>query len=206
MRINRVPARRPHIHAMHSWQPPAALALAALLAGCSALLPRASSDTPSSFPSYAAAEAAAARIVPFTTSVDELKALGFDPDAGSNVTVIPYPDLLARLVPYSGVPMDNLDAGIRRCIDAKGACRAYVFHFAQENRRREGGFWADSLNVNRLTHVTGWSFEATVVVADGRVLFRNMGGQPRVDRVERERNPLGPFQPAGESAGAILTR
>lgn len=170
------------------------------------LLPRTSSDTPSPFDSYAHAEGAAARIVPFETRLHELKALGFDPEGGRNVTVIPYPDLLARLVPYSGVPIGSLDAGIRHCIDARADCRAYVFHFEREDRRREGGFWRDFLNVQRVTHVTGWSFDALVVVAGDRVLFRNAGGQPRIDRLERETNPLGPLQPAGESAGAILTR
>lgn len=38
------------------------------------------------------------------------------------------------------------------------------------------------------------------------VLFSNMAGQPQVNRVEQQRNPLGPFQPAGQGAGALLTR
>jgi hypothetical protein len=48
--------------------------------------------------------------------------------------------------------------------------------------------------------------DALVVVTDGKVLFRNHGGQPQIDRTERQVNPLGPLQPAGESAGAVLLR
>lgn len=45
-----------------------------------------------------------------------------------------------------------------------------------------------------------------VVVSDDVLLFRNSAGQPRTDRLEAQTNPLGPSQPAGESAGAALTR
>ena len=45
-----------------------------------------------------------------------------------------------------------------------------------------------------------------VVVSNGRVSFRNAAGQPRIDRTDNQRNPLGPLQPAGESAGAVILR
>lgn len=180
------------------------MVLAALLAGCTTMLPRGSSDTPSPFSSYAEANAAADRIVPFQTQVRQLAPLGFDPQQGKNVTVIPYPDILARLAPYSGVPLDQLDPGIRACISIKTQCRGYVFRFERQDRRREGNFLYDFFNVERVTHVTGWRFEALVVVGDDAVLFRNVAGEPSVERVEKYKNPLGPFQPAGESAGSLL--
>lgn len=183
-----------------------ALLLATALGGCANLLPRGSTDAPAPFADFAQAQAAVQRIAPFRTHPSELKSLGFDADGGRNVTLIPYPDVLARLAPYSGVPIDALDPGIRRCIAAQSGCRAYLFHFEQQVHHREGGFWADFFNVRRVTQVTGWSFDALVVVDADTVLFRNHGGQPRIDRVERQVNPLGPFQPAGESAGSVLVR
>lgn len=170
------------------------------------MLPRGSTDAPSRFTSYTEAQAAAERIVPFQTPAAELPSLGFDPAEGRNVTVIPYPEIVARLAPYSGVALDQLDPGIRTCIMARTACRAYLFHFERQDRRREGGFWSDFFNVRRTTNVTGWWFEALVVVSDGTVLFRNVAGQPHMERVEKQLNPLGPFQPAGEGAGAVLLR
>jgi hypothetical protein len=174
------------------------LAAAALAAGCTSLLPHGSSTSPTPFASFAVAEAAAARIVPFETRVDQLKALGFDADGGKNVTVIPYPDLLTRLVPYSGVPMESLDRGIRECIAARDACRAWVFHFEQLERQREGPFLADFFNLRRVTQVKGWTADVLVVASNGKVLFRNVTGQAQTDRTERQVNPLGPFQ-SGES-------
>ena len=182
------------------------LAAALLLDGCADMLPRGSSDTPAPFSSYAQAYAAAEKIEPFHTKASQLGSLGFDPADGKNVTVIPYPEIIARLAPYSGVPLEQLDPGIRACILAGVQCRGYLFRFSREARQRQGSFIADFFNFRRTTHVTGWWFQALVVVSGDSVLFRNMAGEASVDRVEKQTNPLGPLQPAGEAAGAVLVR
>jgi len=182
----------------------APLACALAVAGCASALPHGTSETPSPFDSFAQAEAAAARIVPLTTNPSELRRLGFDAGSGKNVTVVPYPDVLARLVPYSGVPMEALDPGIRECIAAQTRCQGYVFHFERQQREREGDFLSDFFNVHRVTRVSGWWFDAFVVVSDSKVLFRNVAGQANTSRTDRQTNPLGPFQPAGESAGTAV--
>jgi hypothetical protein len=179
-------------------------ALALALGGCGSLLPRGTADTPVGFENFADAEIAVKRVEGLKTPVSELKALGFDPAAGPNVTLIPYPDIVARLAPYPGVPVDQLDPGIRLCIEAQSACRGYLFHFEHQSRKREGSFWLDFLNVRRHTQVMGWWFDALIVTADGIVLFRNYGGQASTDKLEKQVNPLGPLQPAGESAGQLF--
>lgn len=184
----------------------ALLAVVLGLSACSSLLPRGDSNIASPFESYAQAQAAADKIVPFQTRTADLASMGFDYSDGRNVVRIPYPDLLARLAPYPGVPMDALDPGIRQCIHARNECRAYAFHFERKQRKRTGTFWYDFFNIRRITHVTGWSFDALIVVTDGTVLFRNFGGQAQIDQTERSVNPLGPLQPAGEASGALLRR
>lgn len=174
------------------------------ITGCTSMLPHGSIDAPSLFDSYADAQAAAERIVPFKTKTGELTQLGFDPQNGSNVTLIPYPEIVAKLAPYPGVPLDQLDPGVRDCVLAQASCRGYLFRFERQDRKRDGNFWADFFNVRRQTTITGWWFEALVVVSNGTVLFRNVAGQPHVQRIEKETNPLGPFQPAGEGAGSVL--
>jgi hypothetical protein len=183
---------------------PLIILLAFALGGCGSMLPRGSSDTPTGFATFAQAQAAAEQVVPLQTRTEELKNLGFDPVAGSNVTLIPYPEIIARLAPYPGVPLEKLDRGIQQCIEDQSACRGYLFHFERQDRRRKGGFWLDFLNIHRTTYVTGWWFDALIVVSNGTVLFRNVGGQASTDRVENQLNPLGPFQPSGESAGSYL--
>jgi hypothetical protein len=176
------------------------------LGGCAHLLPRGHSEGPTAFESFEAAAAAFDRIVAHRTRVDELKALGFDPQESSNLTLIPYPQLTSRLSPDPGVPFETLDPGIRECILAHQACQAYEFHLAREASQREGSFLADFLNFRRTTRVSGWRFNGLVAVRDGVVLFRSYGGEPRNDRTERQVNPLGPLQQAGEAVGGLVRR
>jgi hypothetical protein len=178
--------------------------LLVVLCGCTGLLPKGSSDTPVRFENFEQAKAAAERIVGRQTTVEELKALGFDPVTRPNVTLIPYPEIVAKLAPYPGVPVEQLDSGIQQCIREQSACRGYQFHFERQDRKREGNFLLDFLNFKRDTYITGWWFDALIVVSDGLVLFRNYGGQAATDRVEKQSKPLGPLQPAGEAAGVYL--
>jgi hypothetical protein len=183
-----------------------ASALALLLMGCSHLLPAGSVAVGASFPSFEAAQRAFERIVPYRTSVEELVSLGFDPAGSLNVTLIPYPDLVGRLAPNASVAFSELDPGIRDCILARMACRAYEFRIAHEARRRTGSFMLDFLNFRRTTVVTGWRFEGMVAVRDGVVLFRTFGGAPSADRTEQQVNPLGPLQSGGEAIAGRLAQ
>lgn len=180
-----------------------ALSCAALCA-CSALLPRASTDTPKGFANFEEAAAAAQQIVALQTRTSELKNIGFDPVDGRNVTLIPYPEIVGRLVPNPGVPLIKLDPGIRQCIEVQTTCRGYQFHFERQHRQREGNFWLDFLNVRRTTKVTGWWFDALIVISDDTVLFRNFAGQAYTDRLEQQNNPLGPLQSDAGAAAVVL--
>jgi hypothetical protein len=173
----------------------------AMLAGCSGLLPRARTEEVSSFAGFEAAREAFDRVVPYRTTLDELKALGFDARAsGNNVRQIPYPQWVGRLVPNPTLSIDDLDAGIRDCIAAQQACRAYEFRLGAQTQKRHGNFLADFLNFRRLTQTRGWRFEGVVLVRQEVVLFRNHGGEPKIDIVEERVNPLGPLQVLGEAA------
>lgn len=170
------------------------------------MLPHGRDEDISSFASFEAARDALEHAVPYSTTVDGLKALGFDINGSGNVMQIPYPELISRLAPHPGVRLEDMDPGIRDCIAAREACRVYVFSMEHIVRRRNGNFLPDFLNFRRHTAITGWRFEGLVAVRNGVVLFRNYAGEPRIDRSERQDNPLGPLQPAGEGAGRLLVR
>ncbi|WP_144289846.1 hypothetical protein [Ideonella sp. A 288] len=184
----------------------AALLVCAQLSGCGSLLPRSSVEARSPFDSYEAAQRALERIEPYKTPASDLVALGFDLADARNVRIIPYPDLVARLAPHAGVALADIDPGLRDCILARLGCQAFEFKLTRETRTREGNFLLDFLNFQRHTAVSGWRFEALVVVRDGIVLFRSAGGEPRIDQLEQVRNPLGPLQSIGESAAARIKR
>ena len=178
-----------------------------LVAGCSQLLPQERRSVTAPFDSFMAAQRAIEQVVPFKSTTQHLRDLGFDTDNNANVTLIPYPDLVNRLAPNPSVPFDELDPGIRECILSRIACEAFEFQLGHELRKRDGGFWADFLNFRRHTTITGWHFQALIVVRDGVVLFRNYGGEPKIARTEVRRNPLGPLQPAGEATmGSLFSK
>ncbi|MDE2627791.1 MAG: hypothetical protein KGL99_11620 [Burkholderiales bacterium] len=180
--------------------------LALLSGGCANLLPRGKTEQPSGFDSFEAAAQAFGKIETYRTTATQLKALGFDLQDGANVTQIPYPQLMVSLAPDRGIPFEALDPGIRDCILARQACRAYEFRLSRESTHRVGNFVLDFLNFRRTTHVSGWNFNGLLAVRDGVVLFRSYGGVPRTDRTDEQVNPLGPLQPAGEAARSLVGR
>ena len=99
---------------------------------------------------------------------------------------------------------EELDRGIRECLQAGKACSAYQLKQEIRKRDRTGNFWLDSFQFNRVTDVSGWTFNALVVLVEDRVVYTLYGGQPRIKEKETTKNPLGPLQGWGDQAGRVL--
>lgn len=175
----------------------AAIAAAGLAAGCAGLLPRSQSEVRSPWRDFGEAREALERIRPGATTVDELRALGFDPYAGPNVQILTYSDIATRFPVQVG--LDRLDAGLRQCLEAGRRCTGYYVNVRDVRRDRVGGFWVDSLGFERTVQLTGWTFNALVLLVGDRVVYTLYGGQPNVREQEVTRRPLGPLQDFGES-------
>lgn len=183
----------------------AALAAACLaLAACAELLPKARTEVTSGWTSFEEAKATIARIVPYRTRAADLKAMGIDAYASANVRLLNYSDILLRF-PLAGSPsLDRLDPGLRECLGAGNACEGFAISASDIRRDRTGDFWLDALNFRRTVDVTGWTFNALVLLVDGRVVYVIHGGQPRIREQETTRQPLGPLQGWGDMLpGAI---
>jgi hypothetical protein len=126
-----------------------------LLSGCATLLPHSIVETSRDFENFEAARQITERLIPLSTRTSELKLMGFDALGGSNVTTVSYPEIVARLVPYTNVSREDLDEGILRCIQSKLACRGYVFRYERQVQKREGNFLTDFFNIKRRTRITG---------------------------------------------------
>jgi len=174
-----------------------------VLTGCASLLPSTRADDTSRFNSYEEAQAAIEKVVPYRTRAADLASLGLDVEASANVQQLPYPQWVGMLV-QPNVPLAQADIGIRDCLAAEQACRAYVFRIGNQTRERAGNFVMDFLNFRRITHTRGWRFEGVMLLRDDVVLFRNHGGQPKIELVEDRANPLGPLQSIGESVPSGL--
>lgn len=176
----------------------AAAAILALAAGCQALLPDAASRTDIAWQSYDEARKAIERIQPYESTRADLTAMGLDPGSNAAMTILGYSEILQRFAAGSALRPEDYERGIRDCLSAGKRCVGYALQTRKVRRDRVGNFWLDSLNFHRETHVTGWSFNALLLLVDEQVVYTLYGGQPRIREVERVRNPLGPLQGWGD--------
>jgi hypothetical protein len=188
---------KPRLRSASAW------AMFLVLTSCTALLPKGENVTESPWHSFDEAKQSFEKITPYQTKIDDLKHLGIDPFSTPNITILTYSDILRRFVPSTIIQPDDLDGGIRDCLAAKELCRGYEIDHKQIKRKRYGNFWLDFLNFDRKTEVTGWRFNAVIVIKDNLVTYKLWSGQPLIHELEDNRNPLGPFQGSGEGAARI---
>src|SRR5688572_30024363 len=140
------------------------LLLAAACAGCSGLLPRAEVATQQTWKDYADAQAAIEAIVPMQTRRTDLTAQGIDPRTNAAITILTFSDVVQRFAVGPAVKSEELDSGVRQCLSAGKICSGYSIVLRSTNSRRIGNFWLDSFSFKRETDVTGWSFNALVLL------------------------------------------
>ena len=176
--------------------------LALFVSACSTLLPEGTGLVDSPWQSYADAEQTFKGIIPYQTSVDDLKRLKLDPLSNPNISILNYSDVLRRFVPSTSINTNELDSGVQECIKALSACSGYEIDHRFIQRKRYGNFLADFLNFKRKVDIVGWRFNAVLLIKDNIVIYKLTGGQPSIHEHEETLNPLGPLQGSGVS-GAI---
>jgi hypothetical protein len=189
--------RRPRdlLGRVYRWFGVAALCL---LTACTALLPRSRSESPT-FQTFDEARLAIESLVPRQSDVRQLTTLGLDPVKQPNIAILTRADIIRRAASGSVLSRSDLDAGILTCLDARDACRGWELNVASITRERTGNFWSDFFNFHRRTQTSGWRFNALILLVDDVVVYRAWGGQPVINEVEVNTNPLGPLQDLGPS-------
>ena len=166
------------------------------LTGCASWLPQASSD-PVHFTSFDQAKLAVESIEPGRTRLQNLKDVHLDPVQQPNTVLLSYADILRRVMGGSVLAKQDLAPGIVQCLEAHDACQGLEYNISSIHKDRMGSFWLDFINFKRETVTSGWRFNALVLSVDGVVVYRSWGGQPEVNLVDKQRNPLGPLQEIG---------
>ncbi|MEY4121434.1 MAG: hypothetical protein RLZZ457_272 [Pseudomonadota bacterium] len=164
--------------------------------GCSALLPKARTESPT-FQSFDEAKQAIESIVPMQSHRALLSEMKIDPPNQPNAVILSYADILKRVVNGSVLSKTDLGPGLALCINAHEACRGWELNIAQIHKQRLGGFWSDFFNFRRHSVTTGWRFNALILLVDDVVVYRSWGGQPEIHEVDIQQNPLGPLQEIG---------
>jgi len=175
-----------------------ALALVLTVAGCGSMLPKSQSQSPT-FQSFDEARQAIESLVPRQSNLRALSEMGLTPAKQPNTLILTHADVVRRMVNGSVMGKEDLDPGIVTCINARDACRGWEFNVARISKARTGSFLADFVNFKRRTETTGWRFNALILLVDDVVVYRGWGGQPVINEVEVNTNPLGPLQDMGPS-------
>jgi hypothetical protein len=168
------------------------------LTGCTALLPTEEVEVQSPWHSFDEAKAAVTRIVPLETTRADLLAAKIDPYTTPNIAILTYSDIILRFQIGSSVPQEQIDRGLRDCLVAGKACTGYAIVVRDIKRERTANFWLDSLHFYRRVDVSGWSFNAVILLVDDVVVYTLYGGQPMIREREQTRQPLGPLQNWGD--------
>jgi hypothetical protein len=184
----------------------AVLILLSALSACSALLPKSDTSVKDRWDSFESARATFDRIIPYETSTKEMVQLGYDPFSNPAVTILTYSDVIRRLIPPTTIDSMQLNRGIVECVSAQEQCQVYEIDLKRTLRKRTGNFWLDFLNFRRKTEVSGWRFNALVLLNRQIVVYKLWSGQPIIREVEEAVNPLGPLQGSGETAIRGLIR
>ena len=174
------------------------LALVLHLAGCSSLLPKATSAT-SPFSNFDEARKAIESLVPMTSEVADLTRMGIDPVSQPNTIILTQADIVRRFIPSSLLKREDVDPGVWACVEARDDCRGWEITASHIEKKRTGNFLADFANFSRRSETTGWRFNAIVLLVKDKVVYRTWGGQPSVNELEVNTNPLGPLQELGPS-------
>jgi len=165
-----------------------------------ALLPTAKKEVVSGWNSYDEAVQALGAIEPDAATRADVHRLGLDPASNPSITVLHYVDVLQRFSAAALAAPADMDSGIRACLNAGRRCSGYAVSVKKLDSDRVGNFWLDMFNFKRETVTTGWSVDALLVFVDDRLVYRLIGGQPKINEYAVVRNPLGPLQSLGERA------
>ena len=179
----------------------AVAASACLLAGgCTTLLPSSRTEVVSVWSSYDDAVKSLATVAPYLSTRQSVHAQGLDPGRNPAITVLHFADVLQRFAAATLIKPEDVDRGIRDCLQAGKQCGGYIIAVEKLHRRRVGSFWLDSLNFRRETVTTGWRVDVLLVFVDDALVYKLVGGRPLVNEVELRRNPLGPLQGWGDQS------
>ena len=184
-------------------------AMSFMMGGCgtSSLLPTTGVYTHSSWATYTDVQSDVENIEIGKTTNEDLIRMGFDLEYMPNVKRLTYLDVMTKfkLDSPSRFTLFNkieLPAGVLKCLAAREDGRAYELNLERLKNTREGSVWLDVLGFRKTVHTTGWRANILILMVDDVVEYVLYSGERNIDRTEKTKNPLGPFQ--GFDGGEII--
>jgi len=177
---------------------------AVLLCGCSHLLPGLKREVSNSWPDFAGVKLSFDEVVPYQTTMEAVRKLGFDPFVTPNMQILNQAQVVDAALPSPLQERSSIPRGIVDCMDAGSRCMGYALEPSRIQVQRVGCLLLDLLNFRRDTVTTGWKFAALIVVIDDQVVYTQWSGQPQIQTTVHSINPLGPLQHIEAAMGSGL--
>ena len=157
----------------------------------------------SGWQSYQDAQQTFDRIVPGKTTAAELAGMKLDPRANPNITILPRYEVMSRFIVNQTVTVNDLDEGVRLCIEARENCRALEVNQTASQKKRVGNAALDMAKMYRETQTTGWRFTGLILIKDGVVVYKLTGGMPSSHEVAANQDNLAPLQSLSSKLNAL---
>ena len=186
-----------------------AMGLLFFTGGCAtqSLLPTQGVYTESSFETYTQVEGVVNEIVVGKTKYSDLVEMGLDLEKIPNVKRLTYLDVMSKFKldspsRYTLFNKIELPAGVLKMLASRENGLAYEINLERLKNQREGSVFLDILNFRKTIHTTGWKISVLILIVNDTVEYVLYSGEKNIDRLEKEKNPLGPFQ--GFDGGDII--
>ena len=186
-----------------------AIGLLFFTGGCAtqSLLPTQGIYTESSFDTYNQVEGVVNDIVLGETKYSDLITMGLDLEKMPNVKRLTYLDVMSKFKldspsRYTLFNKIELPEGVLKMLASRENGLAYEINLERLRNKREGSVFLDMLNFRKTIHTTGWKISVLILIVDDTVEYVLYSGEKNIDRLEKEKNPLGPFQ--GFDGGDII--
>ena len=172
----------------------ALISLLLVSVGCSSLLPTQTVNTQTQWASYEDVHAVVSSIRT-GDSLAHLRTIGIDVNSTANIESLTYLDIASRfgLIGYRD-KIVIVPKGVKKLMAAAEKGSGYELVIESTHHERIGSFWADFFQFRKKTHITGWKYSVLFIVVDDEVQYVLSKGSPNIDRMEKHKNPLGPFQ------------
>jgi len=174
-----------------------ALALSSLLiftVSCGTLLPTQTVTTQTQWKSYEDVHTVVSSIRT-GDSLEHLRTLGIDVNSTANIESLTYLDIASRfgLIGYRDKTV-IVPEGVKKLMAVAEKGSGYELVIESTHHERIGSFWADFFQFRKKIHVTGWKYSVLFIVVEDKVQYVLHKGSPNIDKFEKHKNPLGPFQ------------
>jgi hypothetical protein len=177
-----------------------------MINSCASFFPSVQQTTQSPWKNFYEVKKGFDQITPNVTTSNDLKKLGFNPFETPNVKLLTYLDLLEKFMPNPSITLNDIDPGVKSCLEARDHCFGYEATPSNLHSKRYGNLFLDLLNFKRKKRTSGWKFNALIVLKKNLVVHKVWGGDPKVSEFEYKKNPLGPFQDIGGILPSINIR